>query len=141
MCAGGVIAFEMALQLQLKGEKVAMLAIIDAADVETPKKQKSVLQTRLTSFYSVFSTTDFSYHGHPEPLTCPEGRTRKSLALYYYTNGRPANEVSEPHSTIFRSRPGQDLKEENQEVTLSFLVRKLVPPILLDLKKAITKKD
>ncbi len=36
----------------------------------------------------IFSTDDTSYHGHPEPLACPEGVTRKSLALYYYTNGR-----------------------------------------------------
>jgi len=56
----------------------------------------------------VFSTTDFSYHGHPEPLCCPEGMTRKSLALYYYTNGRPKHEVSAKHSTQFRERqPGE----------------------------------
>jgi 2OG-Fe(II) oxygenase superfamily len=53
----------------------------------------------------VFSTTDDSFHGHPEPLTCPEGRTRKSLALYYYSNGRPSDEVANPHSTTFRKRP------------------------------------
>jgi hypothetical protein len=28
-----------------------------------------------------FGTTDFTYHGHPDPLACPEGVTRKSLAL------------------------------------------------------------
>jgi thioesterase domain-containing protein/acyl carrier protein len=31
MCAGGVIAFEMALQLQAKRERVAMIALLDAA--------------------------------------------------------------------------------------------------------------
>jgi Rps23 Pro-64 3,4-dihydroxylase Tpa1-like proline 4-hydroxylase len=50
----------------------------------------------------VFSTTDVSFHGHPEPLTCPEGRTRKSVSFYYYTNGRPEEERSAPHDTIFR---------------------------------------
>lgn len=50
----------------------------------------------------VFSTTDFSYHGHPLPLACPEGRTRKSVSFYYYSNGRPAEERSAPHDTIFR---------------------------------------
>ena len=40
----------------------------------------------------VFSTTERSWHGHPNPLSCPEGATRKSLALYYYTNGRPPEE-------------------------------------------------
>jgi len=50
----------------------------------------------------VFSTTDISFHGHPAPLTCPEGRTRKSVSFYYYTNGRPESERSAPHDTIFR---------------------------------------
>jgi hypothetical protein len=50
----------------------------------------------------VFNTTDFSYHGHPSPLACPEGRSRKSVSFYYYTNGRPESERSAPHDTIFR---------------------------------------
>jgi 2-oxoglutarate-Fe(II)-dependent oxygenase superfamily protein len=50
----------------------------------------------------VFSTTDFSFHGHPEPLACPEGRTRKSVSFYYYSNGRPDEERSAPHDTVFR---------------------------------------
>src|SRR5205085_5418124 len=33
----------------------------------------------------VFDTGRRSLHGHPAPLACPEGWTRKSLALYYYT--------------------------------------------------------
>lgn len=33
----------------------------------------------------IFSTDPNSFHGHPEPLTCPEGRSRKSMALYYFT--------------------------------------------------------
>lgn len=47
----------------------------------------------------VFSTTDFSYHGHPEPLACPEDRVRNSLALYYYTATRPEHEVQRGRST------------------------------------------
>lgn len=50
----------------------------------------------------VFSTTDTSYHGHPHPLACPENMTRKSVSFYYYTNGRPAEERSAPHDTVFR---------------------------------------
>lgn len=55
----------------------------------------------------VFNTTDNSYHGHPEPLQCPEDRTRKSIALYYYTAGRPDAEKSAAHSTLYQKRPGQ----------------------------------
>jgi 2-oxoglutarate-Fe(II)-dependent oxygenase superfamily protein len=49
----------------------------------------------------VFSTTDTSYHGHPHPLTSPPGVTRKSVSLYYYTAGRPADERSVSHDTLF----------------------------------------
>lgn len=34
----------------------------------------------------IFTTHDFTYHGHPEPLVCPPGESRKSLILYYYTS-------------------------------------------------------
>jgi len=53
----------------------------------------------------VFSTSERSYHGHPEPVTCPEGWSRKSIALYYYTNGRPKEEDVPAHSTTFIKRP------------------------------------
>jgi hypothetical protein len=49
----------------------------------------------------VFSTTDTSFHGHPHPLTSPPGVSRKSVSLYYYTAGRPTEERSAPHDTIF----------------------------------------
>lgn len=54
----------------------------------------------------VFSTTDFSFHGHPHPLNCPAGVTRKSVSLYYYSNGRPESEKSSPHDTIFLANAG-----------------------------------
>lgn len=44
--------------------------------------------TRIFPLYNrtmIFTTHDFTYHGHPEPLACPPGHGRKSLILYYYT--------------------------------------------------------
>ena len=55
----------------------------------------------------IFETHDNTYHGHPEPLRCPDGVTRKSLILYYYTaQPRPADQVAvrEPHSALWRKR-------------------------------------
>jgi len=49
----------------------------------------------------IFSTTDTSFHGHPHPLSAPEGMSRKSVSLYYYTAGRPDAERSAPHDTLF----------------------------------------
>lgn len=62
--------------------------------------------------FVVFSSTDFSYHGHPEPIAAPKGRARRSMALYYYTNGRPNEECLEndcngnAHSTLFQKPVG-----------------------------------
>lgn len=52
----------------------------------------------------IFNTTSTSFHGHPEPLRCPKDRTRKSLALYYYTRGRPEAEQTPAHTTLFKTR-------------------------------------
>ena len=41
----------------------------------------------------IFTSSDFSFHGHPEELASPQGQPRRSIALYYYTNGRPDVEV------------------------------------------------
>jgi Rps23 Pro-64 3,4-dihydroxylase Tpa1-like proline 4-hydroxylase len=61
---------------------------------------------------AMFSTTGDSWHGHPDPLTCPPDRSRKSLALYYYTNGRPDDELDKSSekriTTTFVGRKGQD---------------------------------
>lgn len=38
---------------------------------------------------AIFSTDESSYHGHPDPLNCPEGVTRDSIALYYYSPAKP----------------------------------------------------
>ena len=55
--------------------------------------------------FAMFSTSEKSYHGHPERLACPEDRTRKSIALYYYTVDRPDDEKADAHSTTFIKRP------------------------------------
>lgn len=31
----------------------------------------------------IFDTTQHSWHGFPDPITCPQGNYRKSLAIYY----------------------------------------------------------
>jgi 2OG-Fe(II) oxygenase superfamily len=81
----------------------------------------------------VFSTTDFANHGHPDPLNCPEGITRKSLALYFYSNGRPKGETAAKHySTPFRRRPGERLLLTPQTIAHS-----LLPPIVMSMISAL----
>ncbi len=53
----------------------------------------------------VFQTDPTSFHGHPDPMTCPPGITRKSLALYYFTQ-----EATLARSTDYRARPGEGVR-------------------------------
>ncbi len=50
----------------------------------------------------IFSTTEDSFHGHPDPLDCPPDVVRRSLALYYYTHEYISENI---HSTLWRDRP------------------------------------
>lgn len=55
----------------------------------------------------IFNTDADSYHGHPEPLTCPQGVTRKSIALYYFTEEQSAPLKT---ATNYRARPGDGIR-------------------------------
>ena len=48
----------------------------------------------------VMAHGDTYWHGHPEPLACPEGRFRASVAAYYYVASAPAEEP-EAHGAIW----------------------------------------
>lgn len=73
----------------------------------------------------IFSTSDSANHGHPEPLVCPEGVTRKSVAMYYYTNGRPSQERTAPHSTVFKRRPKDPILEEVEQLRLKRSIKRI----------------
>lgn len=93
---------------------------------------------------AIFSTTDFSYHGHPNPLTCPEDRSRKSLALYYYTNGRPQNEVGgslDGGKTYFKQRKNneQDKKafQQTTRSAIKSIIKEIAPPFISKMVKRL----
>lgn len=75
----------------------------------------------------IFSTGRDTFHGHPDPLTCPPGRARRSIATYYYT----ARGVAAPleRTTDFRKRPGTTDKPDWQ-IRLHNLKADWVPPVL-----------
>jgi hypothetical protein len=57
----------------------------------------------------MFATSDRSFHG-VEEVRCPEGRTRNSFAVYYYSSEPPEGYAGHDHSTIFKARPDEHLK-------------------------------
>jgi hypothetical protein len=61
----------------------------------------------------IFNTDADSFHGHPRELKCPDGITRKSIALYYYSVGRPEvdGEVAPTSATDWQVLPSVELPE------------------------------
>lgn len=85
----------------------------------------------------IFSTTDKSFHGNPTPVNLPDNkRARRSIAFYYYTNGRPASEVSDPHSTVFRYEKGQESAADRARR----IGRRWLPPIVADALASIGRR-
>lgn len=82
----------------------------------------------------VFETNEISYHG-VTAVKCPEGRSRKSFAAYYYTKEAPAHWTGHAHSTIFKARPDEVLKG-NVMMPLENAKRKL-DGVLSGLKRKI----
>ena len=110
------------------------------------ERDMSKCVTRIAPLFNrmaIFSTTDYSWHGHPDALTCPPDRSRRSLALYYYTNGRPASDVSEANrnriTTTFAARKGQDSSGMTVFNNLVNLANDLLPPIIVKTIKRFRK--
>lgn len=84
----------------------------------------------------VFNTTDFALHGHPDPLTCPPDRYRRSMAFYYYSNGRPPGETADAHTTLFHPRPGEVWARDRAKRW----VERLAPPLALDAARKLRRR-
>ena len=87
------------------------------------KEMRECKQKILPSFNKmvIFSTTDFSNHGHPDPIGCPSDISRKSIALYYFSEGRPKEEIfdeGQKNRTYFKNRFGfnNEVKEKKEHI-------------------------
>jgi Rps23 Pro-64 3,4-dihydroxylase Tpa1-like proline 4-hydroxylase len=82
---------------------------------------------------AIFSTTSISFHGHPQPLACPPNRTRKSIATYYYSNGRPEEspDLTQRHEVAFQRRQG--MNRVNLTLSTRKIIRSLLPPIVTEI--------
>jgi hypothetical protein len=54
----------------------------------------------------LFRTDETTFHGHPDPLECPDEVTRKAIVLYYYSEEAVAPRV---RSTNHQARPSDSL--------------------------------
>jgi Rps23 Pro-64 3,4-dihydroxylase Tpa1-like proline 4-hydroxylase len=95
----------------------------------------------------VFDVTDYNYHGVPDPILCPEGMTRKSIGLFYFTVGRPENQVIEgKKSTLFLARPGEVVPKgthfnrdnyngQRETKNFNWFIGQILPPFITNLLK------
>jgi Rps23 Pro-64 3,4-dihydroxylase Tpa1-like proline 4-hydroxylase len=106
-------------------------------DREVKRAEKKILP--LFNRCAIFSTTSVSFHGHPVPLACPPDRNRKSIATYYYSNGRPEEdpELTHKHEVAFQQRPG--VNRVNASLGVRKVVKSLIPPIFTDLYRGLRK--
>lgn len=70
----------------------------------------------------VFETPG-AWHGHPQPVACPPGHSRKCLAFYYFTSPALGGPVFDSHSVVF----GDKVPTGDQ---LRRVARQWVPPVV-----------
>jgi Rps23 Pro-64 3,4-dihydroxylase Tpa1-like proline 4-hydroxylase len=75
----------------------------------------------------LFYQSSKSLHGHPTPVDAPNGRTRRSVAAYYYSNGRVDGDGGGFHTTLF---PNVATLASGEKLTNT--IKYLMPPVLLD---------
>ncbi|MDE4918531.1 2-oxoglutarate-Fe(II)-dependent oxygenase superfamily protein [Cupriavidus metallidurans] len=75
----------------------------------------------------VFETNEISYHGHPVPVQSG-GTTRKSLSVYYYTDGRD-DVVADTHNTVYVNTQGAEGSAKLLKNGLAHTARKFIKKI------------
>jgi 2OG-Fe(II) oxygenase superfamily len=87
----------------------------------------------------IFNTTDSAFHGNPRPVSCPPGMARRSLAFYYYTRGRPEEERSPAHTTLYQT-PGaypSGAEGRRRRSRARAAILRIAPPILVDAARRV----
>ncbi len=92
----------------------------------------------------IFSTNDYSNHGHPDPIVCPNYISRRSIALYYFSKGRPLsdlNSVNIKNKTYFKNRFGHKNETSYKKENIKNFFRKLkIYQVLKNLEKKYFRK-
>jgi hypothetical protein len=75
----------------------------------------------------IFNTTNDSWHGNPNPVNHPEGKPRRSIALYYYT--ATWNDSKKKLSTVFKQRKGSGDRFDYKQAAVN-LAKDWLPPAI-----------
>jgi hypothetical protein len=94
----------------------------------------------------VFNTEADTWHGHPDPLEPPDGVSRKSIALYYYTASRGVYDETPRRSTMYVARPTDSAKDKSEarKFRTEEYLKDWLPPVayrgLSKVRRALKKK-
>lgn len=77
----------------------------------------------------IFNTDLDSFHGVPDPVSCPPDRGRRSIALYYYTAPEAGVASLPKRTTTFKSRPASADRRDWQ-VIAQHTVEDWLPPVI-----------
>jgi hypothetical protein len=108
--------------------------------LELWERDSSRCVTRIAPTFNrcvIFNTQGSSFHGHPHPLSCPPDRTRRSLALYYYSVD-PAEGDERGHNTLFADDepPVQEAEAPRWKRT----ARRILPPVVADALSSLRRQ-
>jgi Rps23 Pro-64 3,4-dihydroxylase Tpa1-like proline 4-hydroxylase len=81
----------------------------------------------------LFYQSPTSWHGHPDPVNAPDGGPRRSVAAYYYTNGRSDHMVEAATRTTVVLRNLTRTRREKIDAA----IRYVTPPMVFDLARRI----
>jgi Rps23 Pro-64 3,4-dihydroxylase Tpa1-like proline 4-hydroxylase len=76
----------------------------------------------------IFNTTEGSMHGNPQKVSHPDGISRKSIALYYYTSTWDG--AKKAKTTQFHTRPGTE-DRPNRRAKAIQLAQDWLPPVAM----------
>jgi thioesterase domain-containing protein len=123
LCAGGVIAFEVACQLQALGQSVAMTAMLDIGDVKAPVRRALEARERFKRFVGIFRNEEnvpFALHF----FNIAKRATRKVKGYLSYAHATRL-EDSNVNERAMRLRECLDRGESPPEELKSLTVRQL----------------
>lgn len=83
----------------------------------------------------IFNTDLDSFHGVPDAVACPPERSRRSIALYYYTAPEDGVAAVPIRTTMFKPRPGTADVPDHQVARRHLLNDWLPPAIVRRLKR------
>ena len=77
-----------------------------------------------------------NYHGVPQPLTCPSGRTRQSFIVYYHTVEVGVGDKVTPHTSMFAPQFYQQKPSLFRRAA-----RQLTPPIIFRALRSLSGRS